>query len=203
MNVAAIQQHMKSAGFDPGPIDGNLGPQTYSALLGYVADRQLGDFGPQLGRGMDGHLGAAGISTDLRLAHFVGQACHETAGFRYLTEVGGPTYCARYDGRVDLGNTCDGDGYRYRGRGVFQLTGRANYEAMERRTRLPLTNNPDLASQPPNAVWLACLFWTDHHLNILADADDVEGVTTRINGGLNGLAERQALTQRAKAILLG
>jgi putative chitinase len=178
--------------------DGAAGPLTYGALLERlkvpVAIRGT------LAGAMAPEFAAAGISTRLRAVHFLAQVGHESEGFVFLTELGGPNYCARYDGRADLGNTQPGDGYRYRGRGLIQLTGRANYRAYGAKLGLDLEGNPALAAEPATALKIACLYWRDHGCNALADADDINGVTRKVNGGLNGLADRTARLRELKAL---
>lgn len=145
---------------------------------------------------------AAGINTRLRVAAFVSQLAHESAGFRYLSEIWGPTAAQRrYEGRADLGNLQPGDGYRYRGRGWIQLTGRANFRTYGRLLGLDLEGHPDLAARPDVAAQVAAAYWASRNLNRLADAGDVEGVTRGINGGVNGLADRQRLYSLALAVL--
>jgi putative chitinase len=176
-------------------------PEEYADCCAAAAGRPLGAFGLQLGTPMAAYLPGAGIDTNLRLAHFLAQAAHETASFRTLVEYGNAAYFERYDGRKDLGNTQPGDGFRFRGRGIFQLTGRNNYARFGGRIGVDLISNPDLAAEPDNAVRLACLFWTDRNLAQFADADDIYSVTRRVNGGLNGIADRQAALGRIKAHL--
>lgn len=142
---------------------------------------------------------AADIATPLRLAHFLAQAAHETAGFRTLTEYASG---ADYEDRKDLGNVRKGDGKRYKGRGIFQLTGRANYRAIGEKLSLPLEAEPALAAEPHNAVRIAAEYWTSRRLNEAADADELRVITRRINGGLNGLADRQRYLTRAKLALM-
>lgn len=199
MNVRDVQTRLAAAGLACG-IDGAIGPQTFAAMLGYAAGKRLGPLGEAMGEAMARELPAA-VTSDLGLAHWIAQACHETGNFRTLYEYGGPTYFQKYDGRADLGNTEPGDGYRYRGRGVFQLTGRANYARFGAEIAEPLEDNPDLAAQPGIAVVLAARYWADRHIQPLADADDCAGVTRKINGGLNGLQDRQAITTRLKRLI--
>lgn len=173
----------------------------YAACLEKVSGRALGLLGPALGAGMVAHLAAGAITTNRRLAHFLAQTCEETGGYRYLHELGGPNYLQRYDGRADLGNLRPGDGARFKGRGLIQLTGRANYARMATALGLDLVEHPELAETPDVAVATAVRFWSDHNLNAYADRDDIEGLTRRVNGGLNGFAERQRYLARAKAYL--
>jgi putative chitinase len=134
-------------------------------------------------------------------AMFIAQTGHETMNFRYLAELGGPSYFARYDGRKDLGNTSKGDGYRYRGRGFIQITGRANY-AKAGAQLFPddphyLLDDPDAASQADVAARLAAWFWQTHDLNVIADKQPssvaFREVTERINGGKVGYSDRVRL----------
>lgn len=145
---------------------------------------------------------AAQITTPERVAQFVAQLAHESAGFRYLEEIWGPTAAqTRYEGRRDLGNTQPGDGYRFRGRGWIQLTGRHNYRTYGRLLGLPLEAQPELAARPDTAARIAATYWTQRGLNALADAGDLLGITRRINGGTNGLEERRAYLTRAQTFL--
>lgn len=203
------QTRLLKAGYDPGPVDGVFGPRSLAAWSSYTANRHLAARGKQLGTAMAADFRYFGIVTPLRMSHFLAQAAHETGGFRYLVERGsgdGPDpdpwddYLQRYDHRQDLGNFAGGDGERYRGRGIFQLTGRANYQTYGARLGIDLISHPDRAAEPELAVRIACLFWTDRSLNSAADRDDLETVTRRINGGTNGLADRRAYLARAKAI---
>jgi predicted chitinase len=146
------------------------------------------------------HMTAYGIDTPLRAAHFLAQACHESAHFRVLHEYASGS---AYEGRKDLGNVYAGDGKRYKGRGIFQLTGRANYRAYGKLLSLDLENNPELAANPENSVRIACEYWKQKGLNGWADRDDVNEITRRINGGYNGLQDRKNCLAKAKANLSG
>ncbi len=105
------------------------------------------------------------------------------------------------EGRRDLGNTQPGDGPRYKGRGLIQLTGRANYTHYGQVLGLDLVGNPDLAAAPPTALDIACEYWREHGLNQFADQDDIETITRRINGGLNGIDSRRLYLALAQAAL--
>lgn len=143
------------------------------------------------------YLDQYGINTLLRFDHFFGQAAEETAGFKVLVEYASGR---EYENRRDLGNVQPGDGPRFKGRGIFQLTGRANYERMGQLLNVDLVNNPDLAANPDIAVRTACEYWKTHNLQAYADQDDTQGITRRINGGLNGLADRELYTTRADRV---
>lgn len=141
------------------------------------------------------------INTPLRLAHFLAQIDHESGGFKYLTELGNRAYFNKYEGRKDLGNTEVGDGFRFRGRGYIQVTGRYNYLQLSKDTGIDFVNNPDLLATEVNAIVSACWFWSKRKLNALADKDDLIGITRRVNGGLNGLEDRRRKLAKWKAIV--
>lgn len=168
-----------------------------------------------------------GIRTPLRLAHFLGQCSHESAGFVRLVEnlsysaqrlcqvwpkrfssvpfaanyAYNPSVLANLVYKDRLGNTQQGDGWKYRGRGFIQLTGRDNYAAAQERLHFPLIDKPELAADPSIAVKTALDFWQHNGLNELADTDDIPAITKRISGGSQGLDERAHLTLSAKTIL--
>ena len=143
------------------------------------------------------------IGTLLRQAHFLAQIIHESQNLRYMEEIWDPDQVPaqrRYDIRTDLGNTAarDGDGYRYRGRGAIQLTGRGNYADYNEVTELDVVAEPHLVAEPPLCVDVAGWYWDQYGLNRWADRDDVITITEKINGGHNGLAHRSDLLDRAK-----
>lgn len=150
--------------------------------------------------GFDGLAPGYGVTTALRICHFLAQAAHETDGFRTLEEYGGPAYFARYESRRDLGNTLPGDGIRYHGRGIFQLTGRANYRRLGQILGVDLEDEPERAKEPAIALSIAFAYWRERGIGAAADADDLERVTKLINGGRNGLAERARHLAKAKEI---
>ena len=195
-----------------------------------VSAAQLAAFAPRadpaLAPALDAAASEFGIATPPRLAAWMGQLHHESGGFtrleenlRYsaqrLTQVWPsrfPSIAAAtpfamnpealankvYGGR--MGNTQPGDGWRFRGRGLMQTTGRANYAAAATATGLDLLRNPDLLKTPAGAARSAAVFWSDHGLSALADRDDVAGITRVINGGQIGLDDRKAQVARAKTI---
>lgn len=214
MDAKAIQRRLVRAGFYTGAIDGAFGAMSWSALFSAAAGRQLGQ-----AKGMLGHdLGSAmatwsppfGLALGLRAAHFLGQASHETTGFRHMVELWGPTPAQkRYEGRADLGNTVKGDGFLMRGRGIFQVTGRDNYKRLGERIGVDLIAKPERAAEPEIAVRLALEYWSDKRLNAWADKDDTLAVSRGINLGNprskntpNHALQREAATARVRAVLL-
>lgn len=156
----------------------------------------------------------AGLDRPHRVVHLVAQAMHESLAFTFDREIWGPTKAQlRYEGRADLGNTRPGDGYRYRGRGPFQVTGRANYARFTAWCRGQWPDCPDFEADPDalltgqweglSPIW----YWdagnpTGRSLNRYADEADAEMVTRRINGGLNGYRDRLDYLARASLVLL-
>lgn len=142
------------------------------------------------------------IDTPARKAAFLAQIGHESGGLRWTVEIWGPTEAQRrYEGRRDLGNVQIGDGYRFRGRGLIQTTGRDNYAATGKALGADLINKPELLALPDLAARSAGWYWQSRNLNELADAGDFERITRKINGGLNGQAERIALWESARGVL--
>jgi len=145
-----------------------------------------------------------GLNSEIRVLHFIAQACHETMGLALLEEQASGD---AYEGRVDLGNNQPGDGRRFKGRGLFQLTGRANYQFYGARTGLPLIDNPELAADPIASLQIACEFWNRNSLSPHADGDDVLTISQIINTGHigkimpNGLEDRKRYLALAKAAL--
>lgn len=164
------------------------------------------------------------IDSPLRLAMFLGQLAHESEGFTLTHELWGPTPAQRnYErpcagsssgGMVllagdksqiptwqKLGNLLPGDGYKYRGRGYIQITGRANHRRVAQALSIDCLNHPELLELPVNAARSAGWYWTEHKLNPLADDGDLLTVTIKINGGTNGLPSRAAYYAKALAVL--
>lgn len=139
-----------------------------------------------------------GINTSARQASFLAQLAHESGQLLYVRELASG---AAYESRRDLGNVQAGDGVKFRGRGLLQITGRSNYAACGAALGLDLLARPDLLEQPGNACRSAAWFWKANGLNALADAGDQVKVSRRVNGGTNGLAERLAFFKVAQRVL--
>lgn len=151
-----------------------------------------------------GVLNGYAINTPLRVAHFMGQVTHECAGFRTTEEFASG---AAYEGRKDLGNTQPGDGKKYKGRGLIQLTGRDNYKRIGAALGLALEDNPELAADPVISLRIACEYWKSRNINAQADKDDLIAVSVLVNGrnkktGLpNGLEDRRNYLRKAKVAI--
>jgi putative chitinase len=139
-----------------------------------------------------------------RLALYMAQLAHESGEWRYMEELDtGWRYDISHNAVLAqrLGNVDVGDGPKYKGRGVIQLTGKANYAKYGAILNLPLVDQPSLAARPEHAFELAAAFWVANKLNERADRKDVVGATKIINGGTNGLAERLTYYARALDVL--
>lgn len=134
------------------------------------------------------------INNPQRKRMFLAQIGHESAQLRYTEEIASGD---KYELRKDLGNIFPGDGVRYKGRGLIQLTGRANYEAAGEALGLNLLATPELLQELPQCVSVCGWYWKKNKLNPLCDAGFFKELTRRINGGLNGYADRYKLYQRA------
>lgn len=161
-------------------------------------------------------FGEFSIDTLARCSSFLAQVAHESGGFHYLRELASGE---AYEGNAHLGNTEPGDGPRFKGRGLIQITGRKNYALAAEALGLPLLEQPELLEEPLQACRSAGWFWTigaglnlskraiahgvpiGCNLNDLADSGDFEGITLAINGGLNGQDDRVAYLRRAQGAL--
>jgi putative chitinase len=139
------------------------------------------------------------INTPLRQQHFLAQCAHESDHFQTTREYASGK---AYEGRKDLGNNQKGDGERYRGRGLIQLTGRANYESASKALGEPYAADPALVEKFPAAAVVSGWFWSTHDINKHADRDDVRAVTKVVNGGLNGLDSRMVALKNAKTVIV-
>lgn len=143
-----------------------------------------------------------GVTTTKRMAHFLAQIAQESGQLRYVRELAsGAAYDTGSKARA-LGNTPekDGDGQRYKGRGLLQITGKANYEAVSKALAVDFVAYPEKLEEPEWAVASALWYWQQHGLNELADKDDSIAVTRRINGGTNGLDDRLRYLSKAKQV---
>ena len=139
------------------------------------------------------------LDTPNRQAFFLAQTAEESAGFITTTEFESG---AEYNGRSDLGNTQPGDGVRFKGRGVIQLTGRANYAKFGSILGQNFVGNPEMVAQFPWAVLTAGEFWKSRSINECADRNDFVCATLRIDGGTDSLGPRQAFLARAREALV-
>ena len=144
------------------------------------------------------------IDTTIRQCHFLAQLAVESGSLRYVRELDSGE---AYEGRESLGNIVPGDGVKFKGRGLIQLTGRENYQRFQDWLVLNYTEDidvmtyPELLESPELAVMVAGWYWEVRNVNAMADRDDVVTVTRKVNGGRNGLAQRVDFLNRAKLIL--
>jgi predicted chitinase len=171
-------------------------------VMPHLTQARLQEILEHLNRAMQSH----GVDSMLRTAAFVAQLAHESAEFRFMEEIWGPIAAQlRYEPPGELarrlGNTEAGDGKRFKGRGPIQITGRFNYRKYGELLGIDLVEHPELAAQPAVGFQTAGLFWQSNGLNELADDEQFLAITKRINGGTNGLADREAYYLRAKSVL--
>jgi predicted chitinase len=169
-------------------------------LLGLAYLRAADKDVEELAAGIAKTMANRNIDTPLRRAHFLAQIGHESGELRFRAEIASGE---AYEGRIDLGNAMPGDGRRFKGRGLIQLTGRANYAEYGRALgrEAELLQTPELVETDPElCVDVAGWFWARRNLNALADADDLTSITKRINGGLNGLEDRRRLLKRTRSL---
>jgi putative chitinase len=217
VNVLPLQQGLKARGFDPGHLDGAIGPKTLQAAAELATG---GKAPPDTGAALARYLTAAGLITRLRLIHFLAQIAHESnfvpreENLNYSAErlpkvwpsrfktVADAAACAHnpqglanrvYAGRYGNGDAASGDGWRFRGRGWVQLTFRDNYE------RFGFAANPDALLTMDGAAKSAAMYWIDKGINAHADSDDIATVTQKVNGGSNGFADRVRIANLLKS----
>jgi putative chitinase len=166
------------------------------------------------------------INTPLRLSHFFAQLDHESGlkpigenlnysegGLlrifsKYFTPITAKQYARKpkaianrvYANRMGNGSETSGDGWKYRGRGFIQITGKSNYLVLSKDTRIDYINNPDWLLRDADAMISALWFWQKNNLNRFSDKDDVRGLNRAINGGFNGLDHRIELTNEYKKV---
>lgn len=144
------------------------------------------------------------INTPLRWAHYLAQIAHESAELRYSEEIASGKAYDTGKLAVKLGNTpeADGDGQKYKGRGLIQVTGRNNYEMYKQYSGYDVVRQPELLAKPVGAIRSSMWFFKSKGLNELADRDEFTAITKRINGGTNGIEERRKYLARAKRVLI-
>ncbi len=195
--MAALRKGLLQAGVSrDGLPDGPLGRIVLRGIVPAAAPDHIAMFLPHLA----GQMPARTISPGLRQAHFLAQAAYETSYLEHTEEQASGDV---HEGRHDLGNIRPGDGPRYKARGLLRLVGRAAYAAYGRAIRRDLLATPErVAAEPDLAVDAGCWFWEAKGLNALADADNLEAITRRIDPSLRGFAQRQAHLRRAKFFLM-
>jgi putative chitinase len=162
--------------------------------LRHVCPNLSADRAKVIARGLGEAFHKYDINTSKRAAMAVAQFAHESDRFRTSEEYASGS---AYEGRKDLGNTHSGDGRRYKGRGRIMVTGRTNYTAVHNAQHLDCVNRPALLAKSPNSELASAWWWSSHGCNGFADRNDFVGLTKRINGGTNGLADRQSLYAKA------
>ena len=165
----------------------------------YASEENIKIYTPLLNKWMPYYS----INTKLRQAAFIAQVMHESGSFRYTTELASGS---AYDtGRLarKLGNTPqkDGDGQKYKGRGLIQITGLNNYKEISKGLGADFVSNPSLLAQPNYAAQSACWWWNNRKLNLLADKGEFKKITKVINGGTNGYSERRSFYKKALSVL--
>lgn len=133
-----------------------------------------------------------------REAAFIATIIHESGSFKYTKEIASGK---AYEDRKDLGNIYAGDGVKYKGRGLIQLTGRTNYAKISKALNVDFVADPELLEKPEWAAKSACWWWADNGLNCIADTGDIRKVTKRVNGGYNGMSDRQKWYDLANSVL--
>ena len=170
-----------------------------------VTRLQLAKVMPNAGSRIDSYLGYINgwadhfeINTTLRMAHFLAQIAHESGELRYTREIASGR---AYEGRKDLGNTQQGDGVKYKGRGLIQITGRANYEKYAKYCGYDVVKKPELLAQPFGSTRSSMWVFDTFGCNELADEDNLRAIRKKINGGYNGLDKCEEYLKRAKQAL--
>ena len=228
-DARATQARLKAGGWYSGALDGDFGPKSMKALLDAVSRHGEGHQ-KALADAMVVELPKAGIVSRLAVAHFIAQGAVETLAFTRLEENLNykaarikavwpsrfPTTAAAqpfaykpealankvYGGRLGNGPASSGDGWLYRGRGFFMLTGRENYAKREKETGLPLILTPRIAADPSTSIRIARLYWSARNIGPAAEADNLPLVRRLINGGAHGLDDARTYLTRAQRMIL-
>lgn len=158
-------------------------PKEIKSIAVHADDKKIEVYTPLLNQYMHEYK----ICGAEREAAFLATIIHESGHFRYTREIASGS---AYEGRRDLGNIYAGDGIKFRGRGLIQLTGRSNYERASKALGIDFVSNPQLLEQPRYATLVSCWWWADKGLNEIADTGNFRRITRVVNGGYTGLADR-------------
>lgn len=169
-------------------------PKEIKSIAVHADDKKIEVYTPLLNQYMHEH----GICGAEREAAFLATIIWESGHFRYTREIASG---AAYEGRKDLGNIYKGDGVKFRGRGLIQLTGRSNYERASKALGVDFVSNPQLLEQPRYATQVSCWWWASNGLNEIADKGDFRRITRVVNGGTTGWADRIKWYALAKTVL--
>jgi putative chitinase len=177
-----------------------LTPSQLKAISPGTPLDRINEFLPHLNT----YLPQYGIDTPIEVASFLAQVLHESGGFKWMREIWGPTAAQlKYEGRADLGNTIKGDGKLFMGRGPIQLTGRKNYDrmSMDMFGDDRLLKNPDMLVLAQYGIWSSCIYWKWRKMDAIDDDLSIKQETKKVNGGYNGLDDRQKYFNRALTAL--
>ena len=171
-------------------------PKEIRSIAVHADDKKIEVYTPLLNQ----YMHEFGICGRMRESAFLATVIHESGSFQYTRELASGR---AYEWRKDLGNVIAGDGVKFKGRGLIQITGRRNYEQISNEFGIDFVKNPHLLEEPEWAVKSACWWWQSNGLNEIADKGDFQKVTRRVNGGLTGWAERSKWYALAKSVLRG
>ena len=169
-------------------------PKEIKSIAVHADDKRIEVYTPLLNQYMHEY----GICGKLRESAFIATIIWESGSFKYTREIASGK---AYEGRKDLGNIYKGDGVKFRGRGLIQLTGRSNYERASKALGVDFVSNPQLLEKPRYATQVSCWWWQSKGLNEIADTGDFRRITRVVNGGLTGWADRSKLYELAKTVL--
>lgn len=228
-DIKEVQTLLIEGGFSVGKsgADGIYGKDTRSALVACIDKANSGGTmrltleqlnaifpaGARAGRtqkfldGINRTIQREKLNTVNRIAGYLSQIGVESEELLYTKELGGESYFNKYDIRFapkkaqELGNTSPGDGAKYKGRGLIQVTGKFNYAACGKALGLDLINHPELLELPEYAAESAGWYWGSRNINAAADADDIVKITKLVNGGTMHLDRRKAYYEKAKQVL--
>lgn len=170
-------------------------PSQLKDIAPYVTSAHLALYTTPLNRAMEKY----GINTRLRIAAFIANIMHESGSLQYVKEIASGE---AYEDRIDLGNSQEGDGKKYKGRGLIQVTGRFNYAELTKEFDIDFISHPQLLEQPDYAALASAWWWKKHGCNELADKGKFIDIVRVINGGTNGLTERSMFYNKALKVII-